>query len=78
MKLIQHINKGNVAALIFYLKTQGKGRGYIERSEVVNIPPEVQTALNEANIKVQDFWAFTLNELKALKSEQSIKGEVVQ
>ena len=24
---------GNVAALIFFLKTQGKGRGYIERQE---------------------------------------------
>jgi hypothetical protein len=31
MKLIKD---GNVAATIFFLKTQGKRRGYIERQEV--------------------------------------------
>lgn len=28
------IAEGNVAAVIFYLKTQGKQRGYVERTEV--------------------------------------------
>ena len=28
------INEGNVAAIIFYLKTQGKQRGYVERQEL--------------------------------------------
>ncbi len=32
-KLQEMINTGNTAAVIFYLKTQGKGRGYIERNE---------------------------------------------
>lgn len=75
VKLIDQINKGNVTALIFYLKTQGKARGYIERSEVVNIPAEVQQALNEADIKLNDFWSYVLNDLKQIKAEQSIKSE---
>lgn len=34
-KLIEHINEGDVTSLIFFLKTKGKGRGYIERTENV-------------------------------------------
>ena len=32
-KLYTAMSEGNMTALIFYLKTQGKGRGYIERQE---------------------------------------------
>lgn len=32
-KLIQAINDDNLTAIIFYLKTKGKERGYIERQE---------------------------------------------
>ena len=35
-KLIQNIQEQDNTAIIFYLKTQGKKRGYIERSEVQN------------------------------------------
>ena len=34
-QLHKQINDGNTSATIFYLKTKGKKRGYIERSEVV-------------------------------------------
>lgn len=34
-KLMQLIRDGNVAAVIFFLKTQGKARGYVERVEHV-------------------------------------------
>jgi len=33
-KLQSLIKKENPTAIIFYLKTQGKGRGYVERQEV--------------------------------------------
>ena len=32
-KLIEAIKNGNLTAIIFFLKTQGKSRGYVERSE---------------------------------------------
>lgn len=33
-KLFSEIKKGNITAIIFYLKTQAKDRGYVERQEV--------------------------------------------
>lgn len=32
--LHKSIREGNVTATIFYLKTKGKGRGYVERQEI--------------------------------------------
>lgn len=34
LALWSQINNGNIAAIIFYLKTQGKDRGYVERQEM--------------------------------------------
>jgi len=33
-RLFELIRKGNVAATIFFLKTKGKKRGYVERQEI--------------------------------------------
>lgn len=35
-KLMQNISAGKEASIFFYLKTQAKDRGYIERTEVIN------------------------------------------
>jgi hypothetical protein len=36
-KLHARITEGSDTAIIFFLKTQGKSRGYIERSEIANV-----------------------------------------
>lgn len=36
-KLLELIDAGNVAAIIFYLKTQGKDEGWVERTEVTGV-----------------------------------------
>ena len=37
-KLVEHINNDDVQALIFFLRTKGKKRGYVEKTEAdVNI-----------------------------------------
>lgn len=34
--LLNQIKEGNTTAIIFFLKTQGKSRGYVERQELSN------------------------------------------
>ena len=36
-KLFEQIAEGNIASIIFYLKTQGKKRGYTERHELAGV-----------------------------------------
>ncbi|MCD8136113.1 MAG: hypothetical protein LUH01_09245 [Parabacteroides gordonii] len=47
--LLKKIQKGDTAAIIFYLKTKGKDRGYSERREVV-VPGGID--VNQKNLDV--------------------------
>lgn len=39
-QLHKQINDGNTSATIFYLKTKGKNRGYVERTEITGADTE--------------------------------------
>lgn len=43
MRLYDKIEDGEAWAICFYLKTQAKDRGYVERTEVGNVPGEALT-----------------------------------
>lgn len=45
-KLLEQIKAGNITGIIFYLKTQGRNRGYIERSQVEIVQKELQAFLD--------------------------------
>lgn len=49
-KLLEQINAGNITAIIFYLKTQAKGRGYVERTESTNLNVDI-TLLNDEQLQ---------------------------
>ena len=54
-QLLKQIKEGNTTATIFYLKTKGKRRGYIERKEV-EMTAEVSTSKlsDDARKKIDD------------------------
>lgn len=41
-KLFEHLARGDKTAIIFYLKCKGKGRGYVERTEIDPKGPLIQ------------------------------------
>lgn len=49
-KLLENIQKGSDTAVIFYLKTKGKKRGYIERTEQVQVQKNSFTEMTDEEL----------------------------
>ena len=54
-KILQAINAGRTAEIIFYLKCMGKARGWVERAEVEQVvPSNVRKNLEKEKIRLKD------------------------
>ena len=52
-KLAEAISRGELPAIVFYLKTQAKGRGYYERhsAEMVQLTPEMLDKMTDEQLR---------------------------
>jgi phage terminase large subunit-like protein len=69
-KLHQNIKAGDNTAIIFYLKTQGKARGYIEKTEISNPPGESWRVEHDAKGQL-------LNELARFAAREGARQRVI-
>jgi len=73
-QLHKQIKNGSTAATIFYLKTQGKARGYIEKSEL-DVTSGGQSLAPEPAIDWSQLSPETLRELREAKLKQLGPGD---
>jgi hypothetical protein len=77
-KLHGNINKGKETSTIFYLKTKGKKRGYVEKTEIENsIDPEFAELIRE--LRVFDDTNTKQNKpRKAVKAKKQVVKKIPQ
>jgi len=72
-ELLKKLKEGNMTAIIFYLKTQGKDRGYVERVQ------EQAVGRNGDPVDVdRDLLTFTDAELRSIIAKVETNGFVVE
>ena len=75
LQLANQIQDGNITAIIFYLKTIGKHRGYIERHDIgLAVSPDTLKLANELGISesdiVREFEALIRAEAEKISNSQ--------
>ena len=65
MKLLNAIREGKTAELLFYLKTKGKKRGYVERQEITGVDGQ-----KLFEVRIID----TKEDLEGISNEQSVQA----
>jgi hypothetical protein len=69
-QLFKQIAQGSIAAIIFFLKTKGKHRGYIERGEI--------TGKDGAPIELADMTGKSMAELREIAKELIDGGTTIE
>lgn len=75
-KLMDNIDQGNVTAQIFFLKTKGKHKGYVERSEVTG--KDGQNIFDpEAKGKIDTMSAEQLIAIREIENNKELADQVI-
>jgi hypothetical protein len=65
-KLFNEIQGGNMTGIIFYLKTKGKSRGYVERFEIKKTDPIEEMLESKSDDEILEQMEHLTNELRGV------------